>query len=183
MGVYRRATGTSTSARMTTCGAAAAGWGSRAGRLRVWGALARVKNRRELDALLEGALAGRTAAEWVERLNEAGVACGPIYTLDQVFADPQVKAASWSGSGNEAGDRKGDRAAGRCRHAGPGRAGRAHDGRAHAGQLEGLGYDAATSPRSCRGVIQMHGEGSMSADVLVQQEGASPPWSSTGADA
>jgi formyl-CoA transferase len=31
-----------------------------------------------------------TTAEWVARLNEAGVPCGPIYTMDQVFADPQV---------------------------------------------------------------------------------------------
>ena len=40
--------------------------------------------------LAEEALARRTVAEWVERLNAAGVACGPIYTVDQVFADPQV---------------------------------------------------------------------------------------------
>jgi crotonobetainyl-CoA:carnitine CoA-transferase CaiB-like acyl-CoA transferase len=53
---------------------------------------ARVQNRRALDALLEAALADRTAAEWVEILNAAGVACGPIYTLEQVFADPQVRS-------------------------------------------------------------------------------------------
>jgi crotonobetainyl-CoA:carnitine CoA-transferase CaiB-like acyl-CoA transferase len=28
---------------------------------------------------------------WVELFEEAGVPCGPIYTVDQVFADPQVK--------------------------------------------------------------------------------------------
>ena len=33
----------------------------------------------------------KTSAEWVEILNAAGVPCGPIYTMDQVFADPQVK--------------------------------------------------------------------------------------------
>ena len=33
----------------------------------------------------------RTSAEWVERLNAAGVPCGPIYAIDQMFADPQVK--------------------------------------------------------------------------------------------
>ena len=33
----------------------------------------------------------RTSAEWVELLNAAGVPCGPIYTIDQMFADPQVK--------------------------------------------------------------------------------------------
>ena len=35
--------------------------------------------------------ASRTSAEWVERLNTAGVPCGPIYSIDQVFADPQVR--------------------------------------------------------------------------------------------
>jgi formyl-CoA transferase len=57
------------------------------------GMRARVQNRKELDALLEQALGRRSAAEWVELLNAAGVACGPIYTVDQVFADPQVKLA------------------------------------------------------------------------------------------
>ena len=57
------------------------------------GALARVRNRKELDAFLEAAFQRRAAGEWVETLNAAGVACGPIYTLDQVFADPQVKLA------------------------------------------------------------------------------------------
>lgn len=57
------------------------------------GTLARVKNRKELDAFLEDAFQRRAAGEWVETLNAAGVACGPIYTLDQVFADPQVKLA------------------------------------------------------------------------------------------
>ncbi len=51
----------------------------------------RVENRRELDILLNGCLAHKTVAEWVEKLNEAGVACGPIYTVDQIFADPQLK--------------------------------------------------------------------------------------------
>ena len=27
----------------------------------------------------------------VERLNRAGIPCGPIYTIDQTFADPQVR--------------------------------------------------------------------------------------------
>jgi formyl-CoA transferase len=33
----------------------------------------------------------RTADEWVQILNDAGVPCGPIYSIDQMFADPQVK--------------------------------------------------------------------------------------------
>ena len=54
---------------------------------------ARLKNRPELDAIVIRCLAQRTVAEWVETLNEAGVACGPILMLDQVFADPQVQQA------------------------------------------------------------------------------------------
>jgi crotonobetainyl-CoA:carnitine CoA-transferase CaiB-like acyl-CoA transferase len=51
----------------------------------------RSKNRDALNAELDQYLAARTSAEWVERLNAAGVPCGPIYAIDQVFADPQVK--------------------------------------------------------------------------------------------
>ncbi|HUM16898.1 MAG TPA: CoA transferase [Candidatus Nitrosotalea sp.] len=55
--------------------------------------LSRVKHRQALDAILEGAFARSPAAEWVETLNAAGVACGPINTVDQVFADPQIRKA------------------------------------------------------------------------------------------
>ena len=61
--------------------------------VRFGGMLARVKNRQALDAVLATALSRRTAAEWVELLNAAGVACGPINTVDQVFADPQIRQA------------------------------------------------------------------------------------------
>jgi|MudIll2142460700_1097286.scaffolds.fasta_scaffold30799_2 formyl-CoA transferase/CoA:oxalate CoA-transferase len=50
----------------------------------------RVKNRPELNPLIEKALARKTQNEWVNALNEAGIPCGPIYTIDQVFKDPQV---------------------------------------------------------------------------------------------
>ena len=33
----------------------------------------------------------RPSAEWIEILNRAGVPCGPINSIDQVFADPQVQ--------------------------------------------------------------------------------------------
>ena len=33
----------------------------------------------------------RDSAEWIERFNNAGVPAGPIYMMDQVFADPQVR--------------------------------------------------------------------------------------------
>jgi crotonobetainyl-CoA:carnitine CoA-transferase CaiB-like acyl-CoA transferase len=51
----------------------------------------RIQHRPALDAILEEVLAGASTAEWVERLNRAGVACGPIYDVGQVFADPQVR--------------------------------------------------------------------------------------------
>ena len=51
----------------------------------------RSKNRDALNAEIDELLVGRTNAEWVERFNEAGVPCGPIYAIDQMFADPQVK--------------------------------------------------------------------------------------------
>jgi crotonobetainyl-CoA:carnitine CoA-transferase CaiB-like acyl-CoA transferase len=52
---------------------------------------ARAQNRVALNAELNAALAKRRSAEWIEALNEAGVPCGPIYAMDQVFADPQVQ--------------------------------------------------------------------------------------------
>lgn len=51
----------------------------------------RSKNRHALNAEIEKRLAGRTSAEWIDRLNAEGVPCGPIYAIDEVFADPQVK--------------------------------------------------------------------------------------------
>ncbi|MGC1236601.1 MAG: CoA transferase [Xanthobacteraceae bacterium] len=52
---------------------------------------ARSKNRDALSPEIDKYLAAATSAEWVERLNKAGVPSGPIYAIDQVFADPQVK--------------------------------------------------------------------------------------------
>jgi crotonobetainyl-CoA:carnitine CoA-transferase CaiB-like acyl-CoA transferase len=53
----------------------------------------RVEHRQALDAAIAAPLAARPTAELIEALNAAGVACGPIYTVDQVFADPQVARA------------------------------------------------------------------------------------------
>jgi crotonobetainyl-CoA:carnitine CoA-transferase CaiB-like acyl-CoA transferase len=53
---------------------------------------ARVAHRAELIPLLRQATVFRTTAEWVAQLEAAGVPCGPINDLAQVFADPQVKA-------------------------------------------------------------------------------------------
>jgi crotonobetainyl-CoA:carnitine CoA-transferase CaiB-like acyl-CoA transferase len=51
----------------------------------------RAQNRGALNGILHEALSKRKSAEWIEALNAAGVPCGPIYAMDQVFADPQVK--------------------------------------------------------------------------------------------
>ncbi|MBD9426187.1 CoA transferase [Pseudomonas sp. PDM15] len=53
---------------------------------------ARVANRAELIPLLRQTTVFKSTAEWVALLEEAGVPCGPINDLAQVFADPQVQA-------------------------------------------------------------------------------------------
>jgi crotonobetainyl-CoA:carnitine CoA-transferase CaiB-like acyl-CoA transferase len=52
---------------------------------------ARVAHRAALLALLEPVLAARPATAWIEALESAGVPCGPINDLRQVFEDPQVR--------------------------------------------------------------------------------------------
>jgi formyl-CoA transferase len=54
-------------------------------------AAARSKNREALNAVIDAHTIKRTSADWVERLNEAGVPSGPIYSIDQMFGDPQVE--------------------------------------------------------------------------------------------
>jgi len=51
----------------------------------------RHRNRRALVATIEESTSKRPSAEWIEALNKAGVPCGPIYKLNETFADPQVK--------------------------------------------------------------------------------------------
>jgi crotonobetainyl-CoA:carnitine CoA-transferase CaiB-like acyl-CoA transferase len=51
----------------------------------------RSKNRDALNAEIDKLLVSRTSAEWVERFNKAGVPSGPIYAIDEMFADPQVE--------------------------------------------------------------------------------------------
>jgi formyl-CoA transferase len=51
----------------------------------------RAQNRAKLNEILNQELKKRPSAQWVEMLNSAGVPCGPIYSVDQVFADPQVR--------------------------------------------------------------------------------------------
>ncbi|MBN9040873.1 MAG: formyl-CoA transferase [Rhizobiales bacterium 62-47] len=52
---------------------------------------ARSKNRDALNAEINARTQQRSTAEWVQTLNDAGVPCGPIYTIDQMFEDAQVK--------------------------------------------------------------------------------------------
>lgn len=52
---------------------------------------ARSANRDALNAEIGRLTEKRTTDEWVHELNAAGVPCGPIYTVDQMFADEQVK--------------------------------------------------------------------------------------------
>ena len=52
----------------------------------------RVKHRSELIALIHGKTVQRATDEWVAAMEAAGVPCGPINTLDRVFADPHVQA-------------------------------------------------------------------------------------------
>ena len=54
-------------------------------------AAARSANRAELNELIGDRLRTRTTAQWVQELNAAGVPCGPVYRMDEVFADPQVE--------------------------------------------------------------------------------------------
>ena len=51
----------------------------------------RSKNRKRLNAELGEYTRRYGSLELVEKLNAAGVPSGPIYSVDQVFADPQVK--------------------------------------------------------------------------------------------
>ena len=51
---------------------------------------ARLDHREELIAIIQEALKKRTAQEWMDRLQEVGVPCAPIQTLDQVFRHKQV---------------------------------------------------------------------------------------------
>ena len=51
----------------------------------------RVRNRDLLVGMIAERLATRTAAEWLGAIEAAGVPCGPINDLSQVFADPQVR--------------------------------------------------------------------------------------------
>src|SRR5207244_3790990 len=52
---------------------------------------ARSANRDVLMDVLMPVTRQKTSAEWIRILNDAGVPCGPIYRVDEAFADPQVR--------------------------------------------------------------------------------------------
>lgn len=52
---------------------------------------ARSSNRDALNAEINRRTEMKSTGYWVKAFNEAGVPCGPIYSIDQVFADPQVE--------------------------------------------------------------------------------------------
>ncbi|NIL74848.1 MULTISPECIES: CoA transferase [Rhodococcus] len=52
----------------------------------------RTQHRDQLTKEILELLTVKTAAEWIEQMRAAGIPCGPIHTIDQVFDDPQVRA-------------------------------------------------------------------------------------------
>jgi crotonobetainyl-CoA:carnitine CoA-transferase CaiB-like acyl-CoA transferase len=53
--------------------------------------IGRSKARKEINAAIGEITKTRPANHWIELFEANGIPCGPIYTIDQVFADPQVK--------------------------------------------------------------------------------------------
>jgi crotonobetainyl-CoA:carnitine CoA-transferase CaiB-like acyl-CoA transferase len=51
----------------------------------------RSKNRKAMNEELDKATSTKTSAEWIAILNEAGVPCGPIYNIKEMYADPHVQ--------------------------------------------------------------------------------------------
>jgi crotonobetainyl-CoA:carnitine CoA-transferase CaiB-like acyl-CoA transferase len=52
---------------------------------------ARVANRAALNDEVQAIMKQKPSTFWIEELNEAGVPAGPVYTVDQMFEDPQVR--------------------------------------------------------------------------------------------
>src|SRR5690606_27365927 len=52
----------------------------------------RVRNRARLTQEIQKIFSTQTVAHWVQLLNDAGVPAGPVYTVPQMFEDPQVQA-------------------------------------------------------------------------------------------
>jgi CoA:oxalate CoA-transferase len=52
----------------------------------------RTAHQKDLKAILDKVFLTKTVAQWLEELDKAGIPCGPINSVDQVMADPQVLA-------------------------------------------------------------------------------------------
>ena len=50
----------------------------------------RVENREEIVKIISDIIITKNGEEWLKILTDAGVPCGPIYTMDKIFTDPQV---------------------------------------------------------------------------------------------
>ncbi|MBU1736489.1 MAG: CoA transferase, partial [Verrucomicrobia bacterium] len=50
----------------------------------------RLRNRGEINRILNEKIGSRSKEEWIGRFNREGVPCGPIYNLKEVVSDPQV---------------------------------------------------------------------------------------------
>jgi formyl-CoA transferase len=59
----------------------------------------RSKNRDAVNAEIEKRTVSKPSAEWIDIFNKIGAPCGPIYSIDQVFADPQVRHLGIAQSG------------------------------------------------------------------------------------
>ena len=55
----------------------------------------RVRNRSELVPILQEAFLQRTTAEWLPELRSAGIPCGPINTVSQIFNDPHIQSRGY----------------------------------------------------------------------------------------
>ena len=51
----------------------------------------RLKNRKELDAIITEALSQMSSETWLDILRRDDIACGPVYNLDQAPQDPQIQ--------------------------------------------------------------------------------------------
>ena len=60
----------------------------------------RLKNRDVLNECLQAHFAKRDSVHWIDALNDAGVPCGPIYKMDEMWSDPQVAHLKMSRSVN-----------------------------------------------------------------------------------
>ena len=51
----------------------------------------RVAHRNEINGIIADMIRTEDTSYWVERLNDAGIPCGPIHSIDRMFDDPQVQ--------------------------------------------------------------------------------------------